>query len=134
MALIEDSRVKIPANLHVTMLGYTYLSLKGSRWDEANHILLDLFHSSVAAKPSAPGACSWPESVVRSKVVARDGKNQHPQRKRRGHRQGLPLILQRVTSDPRHHGAMDRGSEVDPVPHPITPPRTRWEMAPQPAN
>ncbi|MFT4256027.1 MAG: hypothetical protein QM599_03590 [Pseudoxanthomonas sp.] len=29
----EDSRVKIPALLHLTCLGYRYLSLKDARWD-----------------------------------------------------------------------------------------------------
>ena len=98
MALIEDSRVKIPAKLHVTMLGYTYLSLKGSRWDEANHIPLDLFHSSIAAKPFATGACSWPESVVRSKMVARDGKNQNLKRKGEVIAKAVPQICKSYIS------------------------------------
>ena len=49
MAFNEDSRVKIPAILCLTKLGYTYLSLKGSRWDEATNIFLDLFHSSITS-------------------------------------------------------------------------------------
>jgi type I restriction enzyme R subunit len=45
----EDTRVKIPALLHLTRLGYTYLSLKNATWDEATNIFPELFHSSIAA-------------------------------------------------------------------------------------
>ena len=45
----EDSRVKIPAILHLTRLGYSYLSLKGAKWDEATNIFPELFRSSIAA-------------------------------------------------------------------------------------
>jgi type I restriction enzyme R subunit len=50
----EDSRVKIPAILHLTRLGYTYLSLKGLEWDESSNIVPSLFCQSVSAiNPSA---------------------------------------------------------------------------------
>lgn len=49
MKFNEDSRVKIPAILHLTRLGYTYLSLKDLQWDESSNIVPSLFHSSVAA-------------------------------------------------------------------------------------
>jgi type I restriction enzyme R subunit len=45
----EDSRVKIPAILHLTRLGYTYLSLKGLEWDESSNIVPSLFCQSVSA-------------------------------------------------------------------------------------
>jgi type I restriction enzyme R subunit len=45
----EDSRVKIPAILHLTRLGYTYLSLKGLEWDESSNIVPSIFCQSVAA-------------------------------------------------------------------------------------
>jgi type I restriction enzyme R subunit len=45
----EDSRVKIPAILHLTRLGYTYLSLKGLAWDESSNIVPSLFCQSVSA-------------------------------------------------------------------------------------
>lgn len=32
----EDSRVKLPAILHLTQLGYKYLSLKNRNWDIEN--------------------------------------------------------------------------------------------------
>jgi type I restriction enzyme R subunit len=32
MAFNEDSRVKIPALLHLTRLGYSYLPLKEAEW------------------------------------------------------------------------------------------------------
>lgn len=34
MKFTEDTRVKIPCILHLIKLGYQYLSLKNSRWDE----------------------------------------------------------------------------------------------------
>lgn len=49
MKFNEDSRVKIPAILHLTRLGYTYLSLKGLEWDESSNIVPSLFCQSVAA-------------------------------------------------------------------------------------
>jgi type I restriction enzyme R subunit len=53
----EDSRVKIPAILHLTRLGYTYLSLKGLKWDESSNIVPSIFHKSVSAlNPSATSA------------------------------------------------------------------------------
>jgi type I restriction enzyme R subunit len=45
----EDTRVKIPAILHLTRLGYSYLSLKGATWDIATNIFPELFHESIAA-------------------------------------------------------------------------------------
>lgn len=54
MKFNEDSRVKIPAILHLTRLGYTYLSLKGLNWDESSNIVPSIFHKSVSAlNPSA---------------------------------------------------------------------------------
>jgi type I restriction enzyme R subunit len=45
----EDSRVKIPALVHLTRLGYSYLSLKSAQWDEATNIFTELFRTSIAA-------------------------------------------------------------------------------------
>ncbi|MFM2178952.1 MAG: hypothetical protein RL015_3050 [Verrucomicrobiota bacterium] len=54
MKFNEDSRVKIPAILHLTRLGYTYLSLKGLEYDETSNIVPSLFRKSIAAlNPSA---------------------------------------------------------------------------------
>ncbi|NOT95086.1 MAG: type I restriction endonuclease subunit R, partial [Nitrospira sp.] len=54
MKFNEDSRVKIPAILHLTRLGYTYLSLKGLNWDESSNIIPSIFRKSVSAlNPSA---------------------------------------------------------------------------------
>lgn len=47
MRFNEDSRVKLPAILHLTQLGYTYLSLKNAQWDEETNIFTDLFRDSV---------------------------------------------------------------------------------------
>ena len=47
MAFNEDSRVKIPAILHLIRLGYSYLPLKNSEWDEATNIFPDLFRQSL---------------------------------------------------------------------------------------
>jgi len=43
----EDSRVKIPAILHLCRLGYDYLSLKNSNWDMETNIFPEIFAESV---------------------------------------------------------------------------------------
>lgn len=48
MAFNEDSRVKIPALLHLTRLGYNYLSLKNAVWDENTNIFTDVFIDSIS--------------------------------------------------------------------------------------
>ncbi len=47
MAFNENSRVKIPAILHLCRLGYEYLSLKGAKWDFNTNIFVDVFKESV---------------------------------------------------------------------------------------
>ena len=47
MAFNEDTRVKIPAILHLCKLGYNYISLKGSKWDENTNIFTDIFYESI---------------------------------------------------------------------------------------
>ena len=47
MAFNEDSRVKIPAILHLVRLGYTYLSLRDQEWDESSNIFTGIFHESI---------------------------------------------------------------------------------------
>ena len=47
MPFNEDSRVKIPALIHFTRLGYNYLSLKGANWDESSNIFPELFHDAL---------------------------------------------------------------------------------------
>ncbi len=44
----ENTRVKIPAILHLCRLGYQYLSLKQARWDESTNIFTDIFKESIA--------------------------------------------------------------------------------------
>jgi len=48
MPFNEDSRVKIPALLHLSRLGYTYLSLKSAQWDPHTNIFPDRFRESLA--------------------------------------------------------------------------------------
>ena len=43
----EDSRVKIPALLHLIRLGYKYLSLKNNSWDKQTNIFKDIFIDSL---------------------------------------------------------------------------------------
>jgi type I restriction enzyme R subunit len=43
----EDTRVKIPAILTLTRLGYTYLSLKDIDWDKQSNIVEDIFLTSL---------------------------------------------------------------------------------------
>jgi type I restriction enzyme R subunit len=47
MKFNEDSRVKIPTILHLIKLGYTYLSLKGQKWDVTTNIFTDIFNKSI---------------------------------------------------------------------------------------
>lgn len=44
----EDSRVKIPALLHLVRLGYEYLPLHGTKRDETTNIFTDIFAASMA--------------------------------------------------------------------------------------
>lgn len=52
MSRPEDSRVKIPALVHLTRLGYTYLSLKdqisGTDYDSGTNIFYALFRESIS--------------------------------------------------------------------------------------
>lgn len=43
----EDSRVKIPALLHLERLGYRYLSLKHARWDKRNNLFPDVLEAAL---------------------------------------------------------------------------------------
>jgi len=43
----EDTRVKIPAILHLTRMGYEYLSLKNNKWDVETNIFTDIFKESI---------------------------------------------------------------------------------------
>lgn len=47
MKFNEDSRVKIPALLHLIRLGYKYLSLKDATWDQSTNIFPAIFKASV---------------------------------------------------------------------------------------
>ena len=47
MTFNEDSRVKLPLVLHLHRLGYEYLSLKNTVWDETTNILTDVFTKSI---------------------------------------------------------------------------------------
>lgn len=48
MTFNEDSRVKLPCILHLTRLGYRYLSLKNAKWDEETNIFPELFRDSIS--------------------------------------------------------------------------------------
>jgi type I restriction enzyme, R subunit len=47
MAFNENTRVKIPAILHLCRLGYTYLSLKELESDSSTNVLTDIFTASI---------------------------------------------------------------------------------------
>ncbi|MGU5767080.1 type I restriction endonuclease subunit R [Aeromonas allosaccharophila] len=47
MKFNEDTRVKLPAILHLMRLGYQYLSLKGQRWDLDTNIFPELFNKAI---------------------------------------------------------------------------------------
>ncbi|MGZ8160963.1 MAG: type I restriction endonuclease subunit R [Methylobacter sp.] len=47
MKFTEDTRVKIPAILHLVRLGYQYLSLKDQQWDLDTNIFPELFRQAI---------------------------------------------------------------------------------------
>jgi len=47
MSFNENTRVKIPAILHLCRLGYTYVPLAGAKRNEDTNIFTDIFHESV---------------------------------------------------------------------------------------
>ena len=47
MKFNEDTRVKIPTILHLTKLGYDYISIKDKRWDEKTNIFTDIFFKKI---------------------------------------------------------------------------------------
>ncbi len=47
MSFNENTRVKIPALIHLTRLGYRYISLKNSKWDTDTNIFTDIFRESI---------------------------------------------------------------------------------------
>jgi type I restriction enzyme R subunit len=54
MAFNENTRVKIPAILHLCRLGYIYQSLPGAKRDESTNIFSDIFAESILRiNPSA---------------------------------------------------------------------------------
>jgi type I restriction enzyme R subunit len=62
MSFNEDSRVKIPALLHFTRLGYGYLSLKGANWDESTNIFPNLFREAMIRINDGPN----PDEIERT--------------------------------------------------------------------
>ena len=62
----ENSRVKIPAVLHLMRLGYDYLSLKNENWDKPTNIFPEIFIESLCRinpdlSPFSDGLLSRPE-------------------------------------------------------------------------
>jgi type I restriction enzyme R subunit len=47
MAFNENTRVKIPAILHLCRLGYTYISLSKAKWDSSTNIFTDIFADAI---------------------------------------------------------------------------------------
>jgi type I restriction enzyme R subunit len=47
MAFNENTRVKIPAILHLNRLGYSYISLAKAKWDIETNIFTDIFNESI---------------------------------------------------------------------------------------
>ncbi len=47
MAFNENTRVKIPAILHLCSLGYTYLPLSKAKWDASTNIFTSIFEESI---------------------------------------------------------------------------------------
>jgi len=49
MIFNEDSRVKIPALVHLTRIGYKYLSLKTIKVDNSTNIFVAIFKEKIAS-------------------------------------------------------------------------------------
>ncbi len=47
MAFNENTRVKIPAILHLCRLGYKYVSLSKAKWNIDTNIFTDIFEESI---------------------------------------------------------------------------------------
>ena len=47
MAFNENTRVKIPAILHLCRLGFTYISLSKDEWDPNTNIFTNIFKESI---------------------------------------------------------------------------------------
>ena len=47
MAFNENTRVKIPAILHLCRLGYDYISLSNATWNKDTNIFTDIFSDSI---------------------------------------------------------------------------------------
>lgn len=47
MSFNENTRVKIPAILHLSRLGFEYLSLSKTAWDLETNIFTDIFTKSI---------------------------------------------------------------------------------------
>jgi type I restriction enzyme R subunit len=47
MSFNENSRVKIPAILHLCSLGYTYLPLSKAKWNSSNNIFTSIFEENI---------------------------------------------------------------------------------------
>jgi type I restriction enzyme R subunit len=62
MAFNENTRVKIPAILHMTRLGYEYVSLKNAVWDIDTNIFKDIFAGSI--KRLNPDADFDPDTLL----------------------------------------------------------------------
>jgi|GEM_PF-1126348 len=48
MKFTEDTRVKIPAILHLVRLGYQYLSLKDQQWNFDSNIFPEIFRQAIS--------------------------------------------------------------------------------------
>ena len=49
MIFTEDTRVKIPAILHLVRLGYTYLSIKDVKKEDDSNIFTEVFINSICS-------------------------------------------------------------------------------------
>lgn len=43
----ENSRVKIPALIHLSRLGYSYLSLRNAQWDQSHNVFTEIFRERI---------------------------------------------------------------------------------------
>lgn len=76
MAFNEDTRVKIPAILTLTRMGYDYLSLKNNKYDKETNIFTDIFIESIKnINPSLNLPTSDIEQVLKEISIMLDNED-----------------------------------------------------------
>ena len=82
MKFNEDTRVKIPAILHLARLGYGYLSLKSIEWNKANNIVPPALSQCTVISPKNPDSPFQPLPAMFEKSEGTHAEARRARRKR----------------------------------------------------